>query len=68
MQTSSNTGTLQWLIGIVLLTSCHQTWHLILGEIDLLAAEGSKTEVRDLELGSWCRHGDYVDVAVKEGG
>lgn len=68
MKTSSNTGTLQWLIGIVLLTSSHQTWHLILGEIDLLAAEGSQTEVCDLELGSWSRHDVGMGVAVKIGG
>jgi hypothetical protein len=32
----------------IFLSSSHQTGHLILGELDLLAAKGSKTEVGDL--------------------
>jgi hypothetical protein len=64
--------TLQWLILCILLSGGHETGHLILerilvlviskgrninlSELDLLSAKGSKTEVGDLELGSWCRH------------
>jgi hypothetical protein len=48
VETSSNTSALQRLILGILLTNCHQSWHLIFSELDLLATEGSKTEVSDL--------------------
>lgn len=42
MQTTSNTGTLQGLVGGVSLTDRHETGHLNLGELDLAAAKGSQ--------------------------
>lgn len=53
VKTSGNAGTLQWLISSVLGTGGHKTWHLILSELDLLAAKGSEGKVGDLELGGW---------------
>lgn len=42
VQATSNAGTLQRLIGTVLLTDGHETRHLDLGELDLPATEGSQ--------------------------
>ena len=56
VEASSNASSLEWLIGGILLTGGHQARHFILSELDLLATEGSKGKICDLELGSWCRH------------
>jgi hypothetical protein len=48
MQASSNASTFEWLILSILCTSSHQTWHLILSELDLLSAKGSEGKVSDL--------------------
>jgi hypothetical protein len=58
VQASGNTGTLQWLLLGVLLASCHETRHLILGKFDLTTTEGRETEVSDLVLGGRSRHFD----------
>lgn len=42
MQTTGNAGTLQRLVGTVLLTDGHQTGHLDLGELDLPTTEGGQ--------------------------
>lgn len=42
VQTTSDTGTLQGLVGSVSFTDRHQTGHLNLRELDLAAAEGSQ--------------------------
>ena len=42
VQTTCDTGTLQWLILSVLCSRCHQTRHLILGEFDFTAPESSQ--------------------------
>lgn len=47
MQTTGNAGTLQRLVGAVLLTDSHQTRHLNLGELDLPATEGSQGLCKD---------------------
>jgi len=49
VKTSSNAGTLERLIGGILLTGSDQAWHLILGELDFLTAKGSQTQVCDLQ-------------------
>ena len=43
-----------WLVG-VLGPQGHQAGHLVLGELDLLAAEGGQGEVGDLEVDARCR-------------
>lgn len=58
VQTTSDAGTGERLVGSILLTDGHKTRHLILGKLDLLAAEGSEGEVGDLELGGGSRHVD----------
>ena len=42
METASNAGTLQWLIGRILLAYSHEAGHLILRELDLAAAESGQ--------------------------
>jgi len=42
VKTTSNTGTLEGLVGTVLLTDGHETGHLNLGELDLAATEGGQ--------------------------
>lgn len=42
VKTTSDTGTLEGLVGTVLLTDGHETGHLNLGELDLAATEGGQ--------------------------
>lgn len=42
VQTTGDAGTLEGLVGTVLLADGHQTRHLNLGELDLPATEGSQ--------------------------
>jgi hypothetical protein len=56
VKTSSDTGTSQRLVGLVLPADSHQTGHLILGQLDLTATERRKTDVGDLELVCGGRH------------
>lgn len=56
VQAASNAGALQRLVGGVLLASSHETGHLVLGELDLAAAEGGQRDVGDLELVGGGRH------------
>lgn len=42
VQATSDTGTLEGLVGTVLLTDGHKTGHLNLGELNLPATEGSQ--------------------------
>lgn len=42
MKTTSDTGTLEGLVGTVLLTDGHETGHLNLGELDLAATESGQ--------------------------
>jgi len=56
VKTSSNAGTLQWLVLSVLAASLHQTRHLVLGELNLAATERRKTDVGNLELVGGGRH------------
>lgn len=42
VQATSDTGTLEGLVGTVLLTDGHETGHLNLGELNLPATEGSQ--------------------------
>lgn len=42
VQATGNTGTLEGLVGTVLLTDGHQTGHLNLGELDLTTTEGGQ--------------------------
>jgi hypothetical protein len=45
VERTSNAGTLENLLGSVLLTKSNETGHLILSEFDLLAAKGSETDI-----------------------
>lgn len=56
VKAASNAGTGERLVGSVLGSGLHEAGHLILGELDLLAAKGSKREVSDLELVGGSRH------------
>ena len=58
VQAASNAGTSQRLVGGVLLAGGHETGHLILGELNLLAAKGSEGQVGDLELVCGSSHCD----------
>jgi hypothetical protein len=42
VQATGDTGTLEGLVGTVLLTDGHETGHLNLGELDLAATEGGQ--------------------------
>lgn len=57
VKAASNAGTGEGLVGRVLGTGGHETGHLILGKLDLLAAKGGEGEVGDLELVGGSRHG-----------
>jgi hypothetical protein len=56
MKTSSDTGTLQWLLLGVFSSCGHETWHLILSKLDFATAESSQADIGDLELGGRSRH------------
>jgi hypothetical protein len=56
VKATSNAGTGERLVGSILGSSLHETGHLILSELDLLAAKGSKRKVSDLELVGGSRH------------
>ena len=43
----------------------HQAGHLVLGEVDLLAAELSEAEVGDLEVGGGCGHWFLLGVCAR---
>ena len=45
VQAPSNTSTLERLGCGVLLPHVHKTWHLMLGDVDFFAAEGSKGDI-----------------------
>jgi hypothetical protein len=57
VQGACDAGTLQRLLGCVLLADGHQPGHLVLGERDLLAAELRKRQVGDLKVGLCERRG-----------
>jgi len=46
VERAGNAGTLEDLLGTVLLTEGNETGHLVFGELDLLATEGSEADVR----------------------
>lgn len=48
METSSNSGTLQWLLWAVLLSDVHESWHLVLSELDFLSAKSGEGDICDL--------------------
>ena len=50
VQAASNASSLEGLVLSILLPGGHETGHLILGKLNLLAAKGSKGQVSDLEL------------------
>jgi len=49
VQTSSNASALERFGTRVLLPHVHETWHLMLGDFDLLTAEGGKGDISDFE-------------------
>jgi hypothetical protein len=67
VQTSSNAGALQWLVGRVLLAGHHQTRHLVLGELNLAATKGREADVSDLHLVCGGGHGGGGNVYGGEG-
>lgn len=56
VKAASNAGALEGLVSGILLASSHKTGHLVLSELDLLAAEGGEGKVSDLELVGGSRH------------
>lgn len=56
VKAASNASALKRLIRGVLLTDGHETGHLVLSELNLLAAKGREGEVGDLERVSGSRH------------
>lgn len=56
VEAASNASALEGLISLVLGTGGHESGHLILSEINLLAPEGSEGDVCDLELSCGSRH------------
>lgn len=65
VQATGNAGTSERLVSGVLLANGHQTRHLILGQLNLLAAESSEGKVSDLELVGGSRH--FVEAVKMEG-
>ena len=53
-----------WAVG-VLGAQRHEAGHLVLGELDLLAAEGGQGEVGDLEVAGAVGHGDAPPVVER---
>jgi hypothetical protein len=51
VETSSNSGTLERLLGTVLLSDGHESGHLVLSELDFLSAEGGEGDVCDFVVG-----------------
>jgi hypothetical protein len=56
VETAGNSGALQRLDAGILLSGLHETWHLVLGQLNFLAAEGSKTDVGNFVVLGWGRH------------
>lgn len=56
VETASDLGTLEGLGSSVLLTGLHQTRHLILSKLDLLATESSQGDVGNLKVVGGGRH------------
>jgi len=56
VQTSSDSSTLQRLRRSVLLSDVHQTWHFVLGQLDVLSAESGEGDVGDFVVRSWGGH------------
>lgn len=56
VKATSDAGTGERLVGSILGSGLHETGHLILGELDLLAAKGSKGKISNLELVGGSRH------------
>jgi len=49
VERTGDTGALEGLLGTVLGSEGHETGHLALGDLDLLAAEGGEGNVGNLE-------------------
>jgi len=58
VQAASDAGALEGLVGGILAANSNETGHLVLGELDLPAAEGGQRKVSDLEGVSGSRHGE----------
>ena len=59
VKATSDAGTGERLVGSILGSGLHETGHLVLSELDLLAAEGGKRKVSDLELVGGSRHDEW---------
>lgn len=58
VETSSDSGTLQGLVRAVLLSDSHETWHLVLSELDFLSTESGEGDVCDLVVGLFWGKGE----------
>jgi hypothetical protein len=56
VKATSDAGTGERLVSSILGSGLHETGHLVLSELDLLAAKGGKRKVGDLELVGGSRH------------
>ena len=48
MQATGDAGSLERLLGGILLTGLHETWHLLLGQLNLSSAKGREVDVCNL--------------------
>lgn len=60
VKAASNAGTGKRLVGSILGSGLHETGHLILSELNLLAAKGGQRKVSDLELVGGSRHDEWM--------
>jgi hypothetical protein len=60
VKAASNAGTGERLVGSILGSGLHETGHLILSELNLLAAKGGQRKVSDLELVGGSRHDGWM--------
>lgn len=64
MQATGDAGTLERLVGTVLLTDGHETRHLNLGELDLPATEGSQGLEEDRSADDHVDHDESRESGV----
>ena len=75
VQATSDAGTGQWLLLCVLLTRLNETWHLLLGQLNLSSAKGGEVDVCHLCMAGSARvdgvngrrrvcGGDHADLVV----
>src|SRR5215510_13501989 len=67
VQGAGDPGAAQRLVVGELTTGRHQAWHLVLGELDLLAAELGEGQVGNFEVGLEVRHSHARNLSEQSG-